>query len=121
MSLAETVGDAAEPDARLFGAMLKAAQAAIQDLRRAKVGDKTLLDTLAAGQPFAAYLERVAAAAEHGRDSTKDMVAKVGRANRLGERSRGVLDAGATSCCLILSTMAKLSLPKSPSGNESLR
>jgi phosphoenolpyruvate---glycerone phosphotransferase subunit DhaL len=34
------------------------------------------------------------------------MVAKLGRASRLGERSRGVLDAGATSCCLILETMA---------------
>ena len=32
--------------------------------------------------------------------STKDMVAKVGRASRLGERSRGVLDAGAVSCWL---------------------
>jgi dihydroxyacetone kinase len=34
------------------------------------------------------------------------MVAKLGRASRLGERSRGVLDAGATSCCLILVTIA---------------
>ena len=45
-------------------------------------------------------------AAEAGRDSTKDMVAKFGRSSRLGERSRGVLDAGATSCCIILSAMA---------------
>lgn len=34
------------------------------------------------------------------------MVAKVGRSARLGERSRGVLDAGATSCFLILQSMA---------------
>jgi dihydroxyacetone kinase len=34
------------------------------------------------------------------------MIARVGRASRLGERSRGVLDAGATSCCLILQTLA---------------
>ena len=45
-------------------------------------------------------------AAEEGRDSTKDMVAKFGRSSRLGERSRGVLDAGATSCCIILTSMA---------------
>jgi dihydroxyacetone kinase-like protein len=45
-------------------------------------------------------------AAVIGRDSTKDMVAKIGRASRLGERSRGVLDAGATSCYLLLSSMA---------------
>ena len=46
------------------------------------------------------------AAAEKGWQSTKDLVAKIGRASRLGERSRGVLDAGATSCNLILQTMA---------------
>jgi len=34
------------------------------------------------------------------------MVAKYGRSSRLGERSRGVLDAGATSCCVILKAMA---------------
>ena len=45
-------------------------------------------------------------AAAAGRDSTKDMVAKFGRSSRLGERSRGVLDAGATSCCIILTAMA---------------
>jgi dihydroxyacetone kinase len=35
------------------------------------------------------------------------MVAKVGRSSRLGERSRGVIDAGAASCCLILQTLAQ--------------
>ena len=41
-----------------------------------------------------------------GRDSTKDMIAKFGRASRLGERSRGVLDAGAVSCCILLQSFA---------------
>jgi dihydroxyacetone kinase-like protein len=41
-----------------------------------------------------------------GKDSTKELVAKYGRSARLGERSRGVLDAGATSCCIILQAMA---------------
>ena len=45
-------------------------------------------------------------AAIAGRDSTRDMVARKGRASRLGERSRGTLDPGATSCCLILCSMA---------------
>jgi phosphoenolpyruvate---glycerone phosphotransferase subunit DhaL len=35
-------------------------------------------------------------------------VAKIGRASRLGERSRGVLDAGATSGAMILQTMASV-------------
>ena len=49
-----------------------------------------------------AQLDATALAAEAGRDATRDMTAKLGRAARLGERSRGVPDAGATSCALIL-------------------
>ena len=45
------------------------------------------------------------AAAEAGWKSTKDLQARVGRASRLGERSIGVLDAGATSCFLLLRTL----------------
>ena len=48
----------------------------------------------------------MADAAEKGKDSTVDLVAKIGRSARLGERSRGVLDAGATSAALILQTFA---------------
>ena len=49
-------------------------------------------------------------AAEIGRDSTKNMVAQVGRSSRLGERSKGVLDPGATSCCLLLGILADTSI-----------
>lgn len=100
-----------------FSEALEAAQTAIASISPAKIGDKTLIDTLvpaviafnkakSEGQDFANALEVMKVAAREGRDSTKDMVAKLGRASRLGERSRGVLDAGATSCCLILETMA---------------
>lgn len=104
-------------DAETFGAMLEAGREAVEDLGEAHVGDKTLLDTLvpaseafaaavAAGQTFADALGAMADAAEQGKESTRELVAKVGRASRLGERSRGVLDAGATSCWLLLSAMA---------------
>ena len=53
-------------------------------------------------------MEQMADAAEQGKESTRDLVAKIGRASRLGERSRGMLDAGATSCSLILKTFAKV-------------
>jgi dihydroxyacetone kinase len=46
-------------------------------------------------------------AAEAGKESTRAMQARVGRSARLGPRSIGVLDAGATSCCLILQSMAR--------------
>ena len=52
-------------------------------------------------------LDKMSKAAEAGRDSTVDMVAKIGRSSRLGERSRGVMDAGSASCCLLLTTMAE--------------
>jgi dihydroxyacetone kinase phosphoprotein-dependent L subunit len=104
-------------DAALFSRMLRAGLAGIQDLGSAKPGDKTLLDTLApacdafdaavsGGADFAAALAELSRAAEVGRDSTIGMMARIGRAARLGERSRGVLDAGATSCCLILQSLA---------------
>ena len=100
-----------------MGEALKAAVDAIASISPAKVGDKTLIDTLVPAlaayekaqtlnKSFSEALEAMKAAAIEGRDSTKDMVAQLGRASRLGERSRGVLDAGATSCCLILCTIA---------------
>lgn len=98
----------------------EAFQAALADIRKispAQVGDKTLMDVLipsaatmdqavADGKSFPQALDEMCAAAEAGRDSTIDMVAKIGRSSRLGERSRGVMDAGSASCCLIICTMA---------------
>ncbi|MBZ4691100.1 MAG: dhaL [Cereibacter sp.] len=101
-------------DADGFLVMLQAGLAGVTTTGAAKVGDKTLIDCLvpaveafdaARPQGFAAALTAMAEAAVRGRDSSVDMVAKLGRAARLGERSRGVPDAGATSCCLILTTL----------------
>jgi dihydroxyacetone kinase-like protein len=104
-------------DGEVFKEMLARALSSIKELGGAKIGDKTLLDTLepavaafeaelGRAQDFLSALEAMKAAAEKGKDSTVDMVAKIGRSSRLGERSRGVLDAGATSCWLILGAMA---------------
>lgn len=103
-------------DAATFSAMLNAGLNGVQAIGNAKVGDKTLIDTLvpaisafdaAISLGFEAALLAMAAAAESGRDSTIDLVARIGRSARLGERSRGVLDAGATSCCLILTSLGQ--------------
>lgn len=104
-------------DEHVFSGMLNSALIGIREMGQAEVGDKTLMDTLvpataafdsaiAEEQDLGSALGAMKSAAERGRDSTKDLVARKGRASRLGERSRGVLDAGATSCCLILSTLA---------------
>lgn len=108
--------DAVEPET--FSKMLHAGLEGIQSVGEAKVGDKTLLDALvpameafdgaiAANQPFEQALAALDKAAANGRDSTRDMVARIGRASRLGERSRGVIDAGAASCALILGILAR--------------
>jgi dihydroxyacetone kinase-like protein len=105
-------------DAPLFAEMLKAGLAAVVELGQAKTGDKTLVDTLepavrgysaalAGGSSFRECLRRMEEEAARGKESTREMTAKVGRASRLGERSRGSLDAGAASCHLILKSMAE--------------
>ena len=100
-----------------LGDMLESGLNGLQEIVEAKVGDKTLVDTLSPavdalrkaemdGLNLKEALENLKTAAKEGRDSTKYMVAKFGRSSRLGERSRGVLDAGAASCCIILTSMA---------------
>ena len=117
-SMADELEGQERLDAEVFAKMMHAAFEGVKEIGSADVGDKTLLDALypateafdeawRSGKDFAESLDTMSAAAEKGRDATVDMVAKVGRASRLGERSRGVLDAGATSCCLILQTLAK--------------
>ena len=117
-AMARVCKDKAVLDAASFGEMLTAAKDKVQDISGAQLGDKTLMDVLLpaeesyraalnANESFASCLDRMSEAAEKGRDATKDMLAKVGRSSRLGERSRGVIDAGSASCCLILQTLAK--------------
>ncbi len=114
---AEKIEDVEAIDSAAFSRMLHAGLEGIQAIGSAKVGDKTLLDTLvpaveafdtsiAAGNSFGEALVALVEAAEAGRDSTINLVARIGRASRLGERSLGVLDPGATSCAIILKELS---------------
>ena len=116
MGLAETLSGKETLDAQLFGEALAAGVEGVETVGSAKVGDKTLIDTLvpardayqaavAGGAEFSAALTAMIDAAEKGWKSTKDLQARIGRAARLGERSIGVLDAGSTSCFLLLKTL----------------
>ncbi len=109
--------DAEDIDENVFKEMICNAVDGVMDIGGAKPGDKCLLDAmipardafckaLEDGRDFAAALEDMKAAAKEGWQATENMVAKIGRASRLGERSRGVLDAGATSCYLMLTSIA---------------
>ncbi|HWB36366.1 MAG TPA: dihydroxyacetone kinase subunit DhaL [Rugosimonospora sp.] len=109
------------PDTPVTPATLLAAAEAAEDgimaLGKAKPGDKTLLDALhplveslrasvARGSDLPSAVSEAAAAAQNGAASTADMVATLGRASRLGERSRGSADPGATSLAVIVSALA---------------
>lgn len=115
--MADDLGTTETIDAANFASMIRAGLEGVQEIGAAKVGDKTMIDTfvpavdafdaaISQGKSFSEALAAMKIAAEIGRDSTIDLVAKLGRAARLGERSRGTLDAGAVSCCMILSTFA---------------
>ena len=117
MDMAEAGSELDEISVKDLGDMLAAGLAGLQEIVEAQVGDKTLVDTLSpavdalkaaaeAGRDMPQALEEMKAAAQKGMESTKDLVAKFGRSSRLGERSRGVLDAGSVSCCIILQAMA---------------
>jgi dihydroxyacetone kinase-like protein len=116
-------------DAAAFERMLRNGLEEVQSIGSAKVGDKTLIDAYAPalqafsaatakGESFADALDALIVAAEKGRDSTIDLVARIGRASRLGERSRGVLDPGAASCAIILRAFAEGAKAKLEASDE---
>ena len=123
IGMADEVRGSEDIDAARFAHLLRGGLTSLQDITEAGVGDKCLMDTLipaveaferaqASGRSFSDALDAMKTAASQGRDSTKDLVAKIGRASRLGERSLGVLDAGAVSCCLILTQLADSIKPR---------
>jgi len=98
-------------------AMYQSGEQGIFAIGKASPGDKTLIDTLSPavraieaaqkeGKSLAGALADFEQAAKRGMESTKDMLAKMGRASRLGQRTIGHQDAGATSCYFILRSLA---------------
>jgi dihydroxyacetone kinase len=119
----DALGDeAARSDGPLSAAQVAACLetvcAALTEFGGASVGDKTIVDAVASAQAAAAEaaargdgpaqaLSAAAAGANAGAESTANLVARVGRASRLGERSRGSVDAGARSFAVALSAIAQ--------------
>ncbi|WP_341357459.1 dihydroxyacetone kinase subunit DhaK [Rossellomorea sp. y25] len=123
-----TAGKAAQDRMELtveeFADLLQAAVKGIQDTgersfgRGAEVGDKTLVDALvpcaeswsdsaANGDDFKTAFEKGAAAAVEGAEKTKEIVARMGRAGTVGERSLGHPDAGAYALGVIFTELAE--------------
>ena len=112
----ESTAGAPSGDVARMRRAAEAAEGAIVNLGHAKPGDKTVIDALhpvveslrdaeAQSSDLQAAIELAADAAEGGAASTAEMVARICRASRLGERSRGLPDAGATSFAIIVRAM----------------
>jgi len=105
-------------DAADVAAMLEAARDGIIARGKAQTGDKTMLDAVIpaataarraanGGADALVALRAAVDAAVTGAISTRAMLARKGRASRLGERTRGHQDAGATSVALMLDAAAR--------------
>ncbi|WP_411346256.1 dihydroxyacetone kinase subunit DhaK [Paenibacillus sp. WLX1005] len=111
-------------DVHQFAEMLQAAVEGIQSTgersfgRGAVVGDKTLIDALIPcadswtqsaqnGDDMRTAFRKGAEAAVRGAESTKDIVARMGRAGAVGERSLGYPDAGAHALGVIFTALAE--------------
>ena len=95
---------------------LNAANEGVKSRGGASPGDKTMIDALepAAREasknislPLYELISLVSQAADRGKDESKDMIATMGRAKTLGERSLGHPDAGACSVAIILKSMSE--------------
>ena len=91
-------------------ASLSRACARICDLGEVGVGDKSMVDALAPA--IAALdtgdLEAAINAARAGRDSTKDLAARRGRAQYVEDGGRGHLDPGAVSVVIFMETLQEV-------------
>ncbi|MFH1008580.1 MAG: dihydroxyacetone kinase subunit DhaL [Candidatus Latescibacterota bacterium] len=101
-------------DGETFSQMLCDGLEAVKQRGGAQPGDKTMVDALEpaaqkarelSAAPLDEVLSAVAEAAREGMERTKEMVAGVGKAKPLGERSLGHCDPGSVSTYLILNAM----------------
>ena len=101
-------------DSEALDKMLTDGLAAVKDRGKAAPGDKTMVDALEpaaaraaimTANPLDEALAAVTEAAEFGMEQTKNMIATMGKAKALGQRSIGHLDPGALSTYLILRFM----------------
>ena len=100
-------------DAASLSTFIDAGTQGVMNIGKAKPGDKTMVDALVGAQEAVAAVkdgsinDALAAAAEgarQGMEKTKDMIAQLGRARTLGEKTLGHPDAGAISVSIIFKT-----------------
>ena len=112
----EGAPEAEEIDVAGIKEMFAAAFEALDDMSGAKVGDKTMMDTvIPASEAIASYegdsvselFSLAAEAAKKGAENSKNFVSKFGRAKTFGTKTIGTPDAGATSMAKFFEGLAK--------------
>lgn len=105
----EILEDEVEADAALLKKILESGLTELQYLSTAKVGDKTMMDTLIpateaalnAPDDMTAIVTAAKDAAIQGAEDSKNFISKFGRARSYKEKTIGTPDAGAQSCTYI--------------------
>jgi dihydroxyacetone kinase-like protein len=104
-----------ELDGPLLAQAMTEAAEAVRSRSKASPGDKTMVDALlpavealraSANAGVEAALDQAALSAARGAESTRDMVARVGKAKTMGERAKGFVDPGALSVTIIFEGLA---------------
>lgn len=112
----EGAPEADEVDVAGVKAMFASAFEALDDMSGAKVGDKTMMDTvIPASEAIASYVgdsvselfSIAAEAAKKGAENSKNFVSKFGRAKTFGTKTIGTPDAGAMSMAKFFEGLAK--------------
>jgi dihydroxyacetone kinase-like protein len=113
---AKKIGEENSLDSKGLAAFLIGGVEAVKERGRAELGDKTMIDALepaamAAEEHNASHLPEVVRlameASMNGMEETKKIVARIGKAKTLGERSLGHPDPGALSIYLMLKAMSE--------------
>lgn len=107
--LGECLDDEIETDAVLLKKIIQSGLDELRFLTKAKVGEKTMMDTLIPATEAAVnapddineILTAAYKAAEEGAENSKNFVSKFGRARSYKEATIGTPDAGAVSCTYI--------------------
>lgn len=103
-----------EADGAVLKEMIAASLEAMEDITKAKVGDKTMMDALIpavaaakeAGDDIPGILAAAKAAAAKGAKDSEQYVSKFGRARSYKEQTIGTPDAGAVSTSLFFAGLA---------------
>ena len=112
----EGAPESEEMDVEALKAMFARALEELDDMSGAKVGDKTLMDTLIpatdaiveyVGQSEAELFVVAAEAAEKGAENSKNFPSKFGRAKSYGIKTIGTPDAGAMSMAYFFQGLAE--------------